>query len=165
MGSRFIRKVRTASGAVAVQVVDQIGRTTTSVEHIGSANTDAELALLLRSAEQRLHPGQQAFDLGEMEQEPASLGEVADWTKNAALPKVTPDRGRPRTGATGHAKVVASPATELWEILTAAYARLGFEVLDDEGFRALVLARLIEPTSKADTFRVLLFRAKRALKS
>ncbi|MGP9490700.1 IS1634 family transposase, partial [Glutamicibacter sp. AOP5-A2-7] len=59
MGSRFIRKVRTASGAVAVQIVDQAGRTTTSVEHIGSANTDAELALLLRSAEQRLHPGQQ----------------------------------------------------------------------------------------------------------
>ncbi|PRA06991.1 hypothetical protein CQ019_06540, partial [Arthrobacter sp. MYb229] len=44
MGSRFIRKVRTASGAVAVQIVDQTGRTTTSVEHIGSANTDAELA-------------------------------------------------------------------------------------------------------------------------
>ena len=83
MGSRFIRKVRTASGAVAVQIVDQTGRTTTSVEHIGSANTDAELALLLRSAEQRLHPGQQAFDFGDVEQEPATLDEVADWTKKA----------------------------------------------------------------------------------
>ena len=90
-----------------------------------------------------------------MEQEPASLVEVADWTKNAAMPDVIPDRGRPRTGATGTAKVVASPATELWEILTAAYARLEFEVLDDEGFRAMVLAGLIEPTSKADTIRVL----------
>lgn len=68
MGSRFICKVRTASGAVAVQVLDQIGRTT-SVEHVGSANTDAELALLLRSAEQRLHPGQQAFDFGDVEQD------------------------------------------------------------------------------------------------
>ncbi|MGP5721278.1 IS1634 family transposase [Glutamicibacter arilaitensis] len=155
MGSRFIRKVRTASGAVAVQIVNQTGRTTTSVEHIGSANTDAELALLLRSAEQRLHPGQQTFDLGDVVQEPASLVEVADWTKNSELPDVTADRGRPRTGATGTAKVVASPAVELWEILTAAYARLGFEVLDDEGFRAMVLARLIEPTSKADTIRVL----------
>jgi hypothetical protein len=155
MGSRFIRKVRTASGAVAVQIVDQTGRTTTSVEHIGSANTDAELALLLRSAEQRLHPRQQAFDFGDVEQEPVSLDQVADWTKPVELSNVHPDRGRPRTGTTGAAKVIASPATELWDILTAAYARLGFEVLDDEGFRAMVLARLIEPTSKADTIRVL----------
>lgn len=29
MGSRFVRKVRTASGAVAVQIVDQVGRTVT----------------------------------------------------------------------------------------------------------------------------------------
>ncbi|HCM94892.1 MAG TPA: IS1634 family transposase [Glutamicibacter sp.] len=125
------------------------------MEHIGSANTDAELALLLRSAEQRLHPGQQAFDFGDVEQEPVSLDQVADWAKSAELSNVHPDRGRPRTGTTGAAKVVASPATELWDILTAAYARLGFEVLDDEGFRAMVLARLIEPTSKADTIRVL----------
>ncbi|MGP5342256.1 hypothetical protein ACTXML_16745 [Glutamicibacter arilaitensis] len=95
MGSRFIRKVRTASGAVAVQIVDQTGRTTTFVEHVGSANTDVELALLLRSAEQRLHPGQQTFDFGDVEQEPASLNDVADWTKPAELPNVHPDRGRP----------------------------------------------------------------------
>ncbi|GGJ60470.1 hypothetical protein [Glutamicibacter ardleyensis] len=62
MGSRFIRKPRAVFGAVAVQIVDQTGRTTISVEHIGSANTDTELALLLRSAEQHLHPGQQTFD-------------------------------------------------------------------------------------------------------
>ncbi|HJX76765.1 hypothetical protein [Glutamicibacter sp.] len=117
--------------------MDQTGRTTPSVEHIGSANTDAELALLLRSAEQRLRPGQQTFDFDDVEQELASLDEVADWTKPAKLSDVHPDRGRPRTGTTGAAKVIASPATELWEILTAAYARFGFEILDDEGFRAM----------------------------
>ncbi|MGP5033237.1 IS1634 family transposase, partial [Glutamicibacter arilaitensis] len=155
MGSRFIRKVRTASGAVAVQIIDHSGRATTSVEHIGSANTDAELALLLQTAKQRLHPGQLAFDFGDLEQEPAALEEVSDWTKNAELPVENTGRGRPKTGTVGAAKVVASPAVELWEILTAAYARLGFEVLADEGFRAMVLARLIEPTSKADAIRVL----------
>lgn len=155
MGSRFIRKVRTASGAVAVQIVDQSGRATTSVEHIGSANTDAELTLLLQTAKQRLHPGQLAFDFGDLEQEPAALEEVSDWTKNAELPVENTGRGRPKTGTVGAAKVVASPAVELWEILTAAYARLGFEVLADEGFRAMVLARLIEPTTKADAIRVL----------
>ncbi|WP_404290826.1 hypothetical protein [Glutamicibacter arilaitensis] len=135
--------------------MDLTGRTTTSVEHIGSANTDAELALLLRSAEQRLHPGQNSFEFGVVEQEPGSQVGVADWTKNSELPDVIPDRGRPRAGTTGAAKVVASPAPELWEILTAAYKRLGFEVLDDEGFRAMVRVRFIEPTSETDAIRVL----------
>lgn len=44
----------------------------------------------------------------------------------------------------------------LWNVLGAAYARLGFDdAVADEAFRAMVLARVIEPTSKADTVRVL----------
>jgi hypothetical protein len=43
----------------------------------------------------------------------------------------------------------------MWNVLVEAYTRLGFDVLGDEAFRALVLARVIEPTSKADTTRVL----------
>jgi len=53
--SWFARKVRTASGAAAVQVVTRRGR---QVEHVGSAHSDAELALLLTSARERLSPGQ-----------------------------------------------------------------------------------------------------------
>lgn len=40
-------------------------------------------------------------------------------------------------------------------VLTSAYARLGFDVLGDDGFRAMVLARIVEPTSKAEVVRVL----------
>lgn len=36
-----------------------------------------------------------------------------------------------------------------------AYSHLGFDVVGDEAFKQLVLARLIEPTSKADSLRVL----------
>jgi len=50
MGSRFIRKVRTASGAIAVQIVEKNGRTVIGIEHLGSANTDEDLAVLLASA-------------------------------------------------------------------------------------------------------------------
>ncbi|PRA06987.1 hypothetical protein CQ019_06510 [Arthrobacter sp. MYb229] len=57
MGSRFIGKLSSGSGAVAVQIVDQAGRTAISVVRLGSASADAELALLLRTAPQRLHPG------------------------------------------------------------------------------------------------------------
>jgi transposase len=43
----------------------------------------------------------------------------------------------------------------LWKVLTRAYTRLGFDVLDDDGFRAMVLARIVEPTSKAEVVRVI----------
>ena len=56
--SRFVRKVRTASGAVAVQVVTRRGRQVEGIEHMGFAHTDAELALLLAAARERLCPGQ-----------------------------------------------------------------------------------------------------------
>jgi hypothetical protein len=46
----FVRKVRTASGAVAVQVMRKAGGCDVLVEHVGSAHTDAELGVLLEQA-------------------------------------------------------------------------------------------------------------------
>ena len=66
MVSRFVREVRTASGAVAVQVVTRRGRQVEGIEHVGSAHTDAELVLLLAAARERLAAGQEVLDLGEM---------------------------------------------------------------------------------------------------
>ena len=43
----------------------------------------------------------------------------------------------------------------LWRVLTEGYTRLGFDAIDDQAFAQLVLARIIEPTSKADSVRVL----------
>lgn len=43
----------------------------------------------------------------------------------------------------------------LWDALSGAYQALGFDALADEVFASLVIARLIEPTSKADTIRIL----------
>src|SRR5450759_4851656 len=51
--------------------------------------------------------------------------------------------------------VVGTSAEVLWMVLTSAYSRLGFDVLGDDGFRAMVLARIVEPTSKAEVVRVL----------
>ena len=59
----FVRRVKTASGATAVQIVHKRGRRVLSIEHIGSAHTDDELALLLQIAEERLHDGQLTLDL------------------------------------------------------------------------------------------------------
>ena len=153
MTSRFVRKVRTASGAVAVQVVVKDGGRLVEVDHVGSAHTDAELALLLEAARERLAPGQGVLDLGPLPQRRISTEEVADWTAPAGLPVPAPE-GRPATVAAG-GRVVGTSAVTLWQVLTRAYADLGFDVIGDEAFKALVLARIVEPTSKADALRVM----------
>ena len=57
----WIRKVPTASGATAVQIIHKDGRIVVGIDHIGSANSDDELALLLVIANEKLHSGQQSL--------------------------------------------------------------------------------------------------------
>ncbi|HLR27827.1 MAG TPA: hypothetical protein VK086_03965 [Ruania sp.] len=155
MASRFVRKVRTASGAVAVQVVTRQGRQVVDVAHVGSAQTDADLELLLQAAEEQLRPGQEALDLGPLERTGRYMGDVADWTgTEPEQPEVHVPTGRPRVVA-GGGQVLRTSALVLWEAPAVAYRDPGFGAVEDAAFRALVLARIIEPTSKADTVRVL----------
>lgn len=62
MGS-FVRKVKTASGATAVQIMHKRGRRVLGIDHIGSARTEAELTLLEAIARERLHAGQELLPL------------------------------------------------------------------------------------------------------
>ncbi|WP_226358447.1 hypothetical protein [Pseudonocardia sp. ICBG601] len=116
----FVRKVKTASGATAVQVVEKRHGVRRIVAHVGSAHDDAELAVLIASARDRIHASQQALDLD-----------------------------TPAAGGAGGAIVTESSSEVLWNVLIEAYRRLGFDQLADEAFRALVLARIVEPTSKS----------------
>jgi hypothetical protein len=158
VSSRFVRRVRTASGAVAVQLVVKDHGEVVEIEHVGSAHTDAELALLLAAANEWLQPGQQSLDFEDLTAKPARLGDIADWTRpetGPALPPApSPSPGRPQSDRAG-GRVVGTAALTLWNVLGDAYTRLGFDALADEAFRAMTLARVIEPTSKADTVRVL----------
>lgn len=122
-----MRRVRTSSGATAVQIVHKRGRRVLSIEHIGSAHTDDELAVLLQVAEERRHAGQLALDLGEAWEGGAGTAAVAEGTASLIL----------------------------WEVLAGIYGELGLDGLGDAAFRALVLARVIGPASKLDTVRVL----------
>src|ERR1700682_1169869 len=125
----YVRTVKTASGAVAVQIVWSTRRGARQIEHLGSAHDDAEVAALKAAARQRLAEGQGALDLG-----------------------------LNTTGAVGEPlEIVASKASHLWDGLCRAYQVLGFDAATggDEVFRDLVMARIIEPTSKADSLRVL----------
>ena len=121
----FVRKVKTASGATAVQIAERVAGRDRVLEHLGSAHTDKDLAALMATARDRLHPGQGELDL--------SAGKIS----------------------TAHAVITGKRSALLWQVLTDAYARLGFDVIGDDAFAQLVLARLIEPTSKADSLRVL----------
>lgn len=128
----FVRKVKTASGATAVQIARREGGRDKVLEHVGSAHTDAELAALMDTAQGRLHPGQGQLDL--TVSAPASSA-------------------RAGSAQVGQAVITAKTSAVLWQVLSQAYDRLGF--VDDEPFKQLVLARIVEPTSKADSLRVL----------
>ncbi len=148
----FVRKVRTASGATAVQVVEKRRGKLLVIKHVGSAHTDAELGLLMDRAGEILVGDQGVLDLG-----------IEDPVRQESL---LPGPGRqPRLLEPAHtvdaAPVVSRPHTlgavsdVLWSTLEAAYSNLGFDVVGDEVFKQVVLARLVEPTSKRDTVRVL----------
>ena len=124
----YVRTVKTSSGARAVQIVYSNRGGSRSMEHIGSAHDEVELELLKTVAQQRLAAGQGVLDI-------------------AGLP---PEAGGPlpiRSSRMGH----------LVDALEQAYRVLGFEAATDtdEVFKQLVIARIIEPSSKLDSARVL----------
>jgi hypothetical protein len=123
----YVRTVRTASGATAAQIVYSSRRGSRDIEHVGSAHDEQELEALKAAARQRLAEGQGVLDLG----------------LDAAL--VAAAGSEPL-------EIVSSRAGHLWDALHRAYESLGFAEATggDVVFRDLVLARIIEPTSKLD---------------
>jgi Transposase DDE domain len=134
----YVRTVRTASGARAVQIVHGSRRGARTIEHVGSAHDEVELEALKAAARQRLAGGQAELDLG------------LDGSTSAAVGPSAVMSGRPL-------EIASSRMGHLWDGLSSAYDQLGFARAagGDEVFRQLVLARIIEPTSKADSLRVL----------
>lgn len=118
----FIRKVKTASGATAVQIAHkQYGRII-KIEHIGSAHTAKDLETLLSLANKRLIGNQQPL-----------------FTETPPL----------------EIRLKHTVSRLLLEVLSKEYDLLGFNTLEDDIFPLLCLARIVEPTSKLDSLRVL----------
>ena len=127
----YVRTVKTASGATAVQVVWSSRRGLREIEHVGSAHDEAELEALRAAARQRIAGGQGELYLG--------LEPAAAVKGGGPLP------------------ITSSRMGHLIDALEHAYRVLGLEEAagGDEVFRQLVLARIIEPSSKLDSLRVL----------
>ncbi len=146
----FVRKVRTASGAVAVQVMRKAGRRDEVIEHIGSAHTDAELGVLLERA-RRLATGDQDVLDFEVPARTERVSDVADWRAGELIPAAAGLKGAPAPPG----RTTATSSRLLYDVVSTVYDWLGFDVVDDAVFRDLVIARIVEPTSKADAARVL----------
>jgi hypothetical protein len=119
----FIRKVRTASGAIAVQIARKEHGRITQIDHIGSAHSESELETLLALAGQRLRGDQLSLFA-----EPVSPLKIS---------------------------LKQSVSSVLLQVLSEQYNLLGFNQLKDEIFAYLCIARIVEPTSKLDSLRVL----------
>ena len=118
----FIRKVKTASGATAVQIAHKTYGRISRIDHIGSAHNTTDLEVLLALANIKLHEGQ---------------------TSLLAMP------------ANLTVTIATSVSTLLRDVIFDQYASLGFNELGDPDFAYLCLARIVEPTSKLDSLRVL----------
>jgi hypothetical protein len=127
----YVRTVRTSSGATAVQIVHSSRRGSRSIEHLGSAHTPEEVEGLKAAAKQRIEEGQDQLDLG------LEVAAAAD--------------------SGGPLEITSTRMGRLWEALCRAYDALGFDAATggDKVFRQLVLARIIEPTSKEGSIRVI----------
>lgn len=150
-----MRRVRTGSGATAVQIVEYAGRGRQRiVAHVGSARTEAELGVLMARARELLHdPGQLTLDI---DPGPDPVRVVDELLAGPAGPTLfeQEDAGRPARVA-GPAAVVGTASRVLFDALAGLYTGLGFDALGDQVFRDLVIARVVEPTSLLDTGRVL----------
>jgi hypothetical protein len=127
VGVAYIRTVKTASKATAVQIVHSSRKGSRDIEHIGSAHTAEDVEVLKAVARQRLHANMDTLDFGD---------------------------GRPRGAAL---PILSTRSQHLWDALEVAYRVLGLDAAcdHDEVFQALVLARTVEPTSKLEAIRVL----------
>src|SRR3954449_854042 len=94
----YVRTVKTSSGATAVQIVWSWRKGSRSIEHLGSAHDDFELAALKAAAAERLAAGQTELDFG-----------ISGHLEPGTLP------------------ILSSQMTALWDALCAAYRVLGFE--------------------------------------
>jgi hypothetical protein len=146
----FVRKVRTASGAVAVQVMRKSGRRDVVVEHVGSAHSDAELGVLLERARRIATGDQDVLDF-EVSARTQRVADVADWRSGTLTLSAGVPKGAPATPG----RTAATSSRLLYDVLGGIYDWVGFDVVDDGVFRDLVISRIVEPTSKADSLRVL----------
>ena len=93
---------------------------------------------------------QEAFNI-EVPVRPARVGDVPDGPPR----RCSLSRRRRKGSRSCSGRTAATIPRLLYDLLGAVYDWLGLDVLADPVFRDLVIARIVEPTSKLDSLRVL----------
>ena len=94
----FVRKSPGRTGSTKVQIAERRAGRDVVLEHVGTARSEGELAVLMAEARRRLRPGQEAFDLDGVGLEQEGL----------------PQRPGVITG---------KRSAVLWQVLSSVYAR------------------------------------------
>lgn len=147
MGRLRVRVQPVKPNVNRVQVVEKVGKNQVVHKHVGTAHNEQELAFLTQLAREFIHAGHtplEGFD--------ELMAEASGST-----PAVTTGESMPASvGVSFGITHRKSFSALLYETLAGVYDRLGFaKALDDVTFEKLVIGRIIEPTSKLDTIRVL----------
>ena len=153
MASR--RRVRTASGATAVQIVEYVGGNEyVVVAHVGSAHTAADLAVLwVRAGEMLHHEGQGVLDLGDDYLIPrvelvSPAAERALFAMPAA-PKLS------RSAVAAGMRLISTGSRDLYNALACVYDDLGYNELMDPVFWDLVISWVVEQRSLRKAHRAI----------
>jgi hypothetical protein len=123
--SRYIHKYKMKNGNTAIRIMVKRGRSLIGVEHIGVAHNEEELKMFLILAGEKLKDKRQ----GELK--------LFNEEKHIGI------------------KQVRAYSKYLFDVLSGIFDRLNFKEIKDEVFKRLTIARIIEPTSKVDSIRVL----------
>lgn len=135
---------------MAVQVVQKRWGRCEILAHVGSAHTDAELGILMEKARAMAVGNQGEFGF-EVPVRTESITDVATGAIAALFGEPVAAKPAP----VGPGRTVATSSRLLYEALGGVYDGLGFDTVGDGVFRDLVIARIVEPTSKVDALRVL----------
>ena len=124
----FVRKKRHRSGAISVVVVDKSGGGYREIKNFGVVSTDEEIDILCKKAKQWIlhYGGQESLDFDGSNKTEADIA--------YALSNIT------------HLLLNAPQ-----QILNKVYDSIGFNVINDDILRHLVIARICEPQSKLAT--------------
>nr|WP_290322008.1 IS1634 family transposase [Corynebacterium cystitidis] len=160
-----------------MQVVRKVGGRTEVIKYFGSAHDDGQLAVLYLAAESFLGRGQQLSlplegvgddrripvmdDFADyrhrddsVDQQELDLGAVQTHTESVHAAQDSGAGDRLSGSRDGQARVVDTANKVLWQVLARVWDVLDFGI-DDPSFQAMVIARIVEPTSKAQVGRVL----------
>lgn len=104
----FVRKTRSSSGAVTVQVMRKVDGRDVVVAHVGSAHADADLGILLARAGEIAADGQQVLDF-EVPVPVSRMADVADWRAGELVVPAPAAVPSPVAVAGRHARWGAAP--------------------------------------------------------